>query len=116
MIAKEGQSGAHGSHRSLASMTLEIVRLTLAASSVAPGTDRTAAARSEEESDRRTHRQRAGSWGSVLSAGETTRPSQVQRVYDTEWIGEAWLVHMAEQEDRVYGIPPHQGGRLSYSW
>ena len=78
MIAKEGQSGARGSHRSLASVTLEIVRLTLAASSIASGTDWTAAARSEEESDRQAHRELgAGGLCSLLEKPPVPHKSSV---------------------------------------
>ena len=42
------KSEALGSHKSLASVTLEMVRLTLATSSLAPESDLTAVARNEE--------------------------------------------------------------------
>lgn len=51
-MLRKKRGEALGSHKSLASVTLGIVQLTLATSSLASGTDLTAMARNEEESDR----------------------------------------------------------------
>lgn len=102
-----------GSHTSLASVTLETIRLTRATPSTASETDPAGVTR-EWRMDRETGTAAESRVPVVwaLCWGNQS-PSAAQGGCCTELNGEAWLLPMAKREGSIYGVQLPQGGGSS---